>query len=189
MIRAVIFDCFGVLITDALQVVRDEIGRTNPEGADEISDIVQAVNRGMIEPGESNDRIAAILGVSVTEYRGRLAEGEVKDERLMTYIQELKRDYKTAMLSNIPGASLRRRFSPEELRGCFDVVVASGDIGFAKPEAEAYEYVADQLGVRLDECIFTDDRELFCEAARAVGMRAIEYRSFTQFRRDLEGVL
>ena len=51
----------------------------------------------------------------------------------------------------------------------------------AKPELEAYEYVADKLGVRLDECVFTDDRELFCEAARACGMQAKRGRGRGKF--------
>ncbi len=71
----------------------------------------------------------------------------------------------------------------------FDTVVVSGEIGYAKPEPEAYEITADRLGVRLDACVFTDDREHFCEAARAVGMQAIHYQNVDQFRQDLEGVL
>jgi FMN phosphatase YigB (HAD superfamily) len=43
--------------------------------------------------------------------------------------------------------------------------------------------------VRLEECVFTDDREDYCEGARAVGMQAILYKNFTQFRADLEKLL
>ena len=31
MIQAIIFDCFGVLITDALKAIRDELYRRDPE--------------------------------------------------------------------------------------------------------------------------------------------------------------
>jgi HAD superfamily hydrolase (TIGR01509 family) len=67
--------------------------------------------------------------------------------------------------------------------------VSSGEIGYAKPEPEAYEIVAQRLGVRLDECVFTDDRADFCEAARAVGMQAIEFTGLEQFRHALEPLL
>ena len=61
--------------------------------------------------------------------------------------------------------------------------------GYMKPDAEIYEYTANQLGVRFDECLFTDDREEYCEAARAVGMQAIHYQSFNLFKAELEKIL
>lgn len=189
MIRAIIFDCFGVIITDALQALREDFAQNNPDGARAIKDIVAANNRGFIEPGESNERIAAILGMSTGEFRKQIANGEAKNDKLLSYILNLRSNYKTAMLSNIAGSSLARRFPNDELATYFDVVVASGDIGFAKPEPEAYEIVADRLGVRCDECIFIDDRELFCAGATSVGMRAITYTNFAQFTYDLQQVL
>lgn len=189
MIKAIIFDCFGVVLTDALQLIREELAQIDPDAARVVTDIIAANNRGIISPGESNERIAAILGVTVPEFRGRVADGEVKDDKLLSYIKVLRPQYKTGMLSNIAGSSLARRFPNDELADYFDVVVASGDIGFAKPEPEAYEITAERLGVRLDECVFTDDREVFCEAATSVGMHAIPYTNFAQFKHDLEALL
>lgn len=189
MIRAIIFDCFGVIITDALQAVREDFARSNPDGARAIKDIVAANNRGFIEPGESNERIAAILGMSTGDFRKRIANGEAKNDKLLSYILNLRSSYKTAMLSNIAGGSLTRRFPKNELARYFDVVVASGDIGFAKPEPEAYQIIADRLGVRCDECVFIDDRELFCAGATSVGMHAITYTNFAQCTHDLQQIL
>ncbi len=189
MIRAIIFDCFGVLITDALQAIRDKAGARDAAAVREISDIVAANSRGLIEPTESNERIAAILGITSSELRAMVAAGEAKNRVLMTYIQTLRSQYKTAMLSNIAGSSLRKRFEPDELEQHFDVVVASGDIGYAKPEPEAYQWVADSLGVRCDECVFIDDRTLFCDGAISVGMQTILYTNFAQFKRELAKAL
>lgn len=189
MIRAIIFDCFGVLITDALQAIRDKAGARDAAAVREISDIVAANNRGLIEPTESNERIAAILGITSAELRAMVAAGEVKNLELMAYVQTLRTQYKTAMLSNIAGSSLHKRFNAGELDEHFDVVVASGDIGYAKPEPEAYQTAADLLGVRCDECVFIDDRTLFCDGATAVGMHSILYTNFTQLKRELAQVL
>ncbi len=189
MIRAVIFDCFGVLITDALQAIRDKAGARDATAVREISDVIAANNRGLIDPSESNERIATILGMTSKELRALVAAGEAKNEELMAYVQALRSTYKTAMLSNIAGSSLRRRFDEAELDTHFDVVVASSDIGFAKPEPEAYQTVADRLGVRCDECVFIDDRTLFCDGATAVGMQAILYTNFAQFRSELDKLL
>lgn len=189
MIRAVIFDCFGVLVTDALQAICDEVRARDPAAADQIRGIVQLANRGIADPETSSRQVAAILGTTYEGYRQQISEGEIKNAQLLTYVGELRRTYKTALLSNIGKGSLLRRFTEDELAQYFDTVVASGEVGFAKPEPEIYEIAADRLGVRFDECVFTDDREEFCEAARAVGMQAILYENFSQFRPALEALL
>lgn len=189
MIRAIIFDCFGVIITDALQAVREDLALSNPEGAEAIKNIIAANNRGFMQPGESNERIATILGISVGDFRRQISVGETRNEKLLTYILSMRTQYKTAMLSNIAGSSLVRRFPNNELSEYFDVVIASGDIGFAKPEPQAYEIVADRLNLRCDECIFIDDRGIFCEGATSVGMHAIVYTNFAQCKRDLKELL
>lgn len=189
MIRAIIFDCFGVIVTDALEALTHEIGRDDPDTARQITDIVIATNRALLSAQEGSEQIAALLGITYDEYRKRIADGEVKDQRLLNYIAGLRKGYKTAMLSNISGGGLYRRFTEDELAMYFDFVVASGDIGFAKPEAQAYEYTADGLGVRLDECVFLDDREEYCEAARGLGMQAIVYEGFEQAKTELERLL
>ncbi len=189
MIKAIIFDCFGVLLTDAMQLLRAEVQDDDPAMAREISEIISANNHGLMQPAESNRRIAELLGVSIEELRSRVAGSEVRDKHLFDYIEKLRANYKTALLSNIAGSSLGRRFPDGELNRYFDAIVASGDIGYAKPEPEAYEITAERLGVRLDECVFTDDRELFCEGASSVGMRAILYTDFAQFAHELEALL
>jgi HAD superfamily hydrolase (TIGR01509 family) len=189
MIKAIIFDCFGVIVTDALEVLAVEARAKDQAVGRELSDTVGLHARGLISQDESNTRISDLLGLTVDEMRQKIIEGEVKDLQLLDYIKSLRNTYKTAMLSNIGASGLQRRFETQELADHFDIVVASGQIGYAKPEAQAYEITAEQLGVRLEECIFTDDREVYCQGARAVGMQAIQYESFGQFKRELEGML
>lgn len=45
--------------------------------------------------------------------------------------------------------------------------------GLRKPDRAAYVNVLNELGVSSKRCIFIDDRESNCEAARNVGIRAI----------------
>jgi putative hydrolase of the HAD superfamily len=114
---------------------------------------------------------------------------EVRDEKLLTYIKSLRGEYKIGLLSNIGVSSLEKRFSQAELEEYFDAVIVSGEVGYAKPEREIYEITADRLGVDLSECLFTDDRPDYCDAARACGMQAIPYESFVQFQSDLSALL
>ena len=189
MTRAIIFDCFGVVISDVLEVICARLRAKDPAAADEVRGLVHASNRGIITPRESGEHIARILGVSYEQYRQQIAEGETKDVELLRYIKELRQTYKTALLSNIGVDSLERRFEPGELEHYFDVVVASGEIGYAKPELQAYVITAQRLGVAPEECVFVDDRSPYCEAARAASMQAILYQDLAQFRSELKTLL
>jgi len=189
VIKAIVFDCFGVIITDALAVILEELRSKNPGKAQDLVDLLNAASRGLISSEESTEQASELLGMKQEDYRQLIMDGEVKDERLLNYIRTLRKNYKTAILSNISNGGLHRRFTKKELDTYFDFVVASGDIGFGKPEAQAYEYTADGLGVRLTECVFLDDREEYCFAAQGVGMQAIQYQNFEQAKDELEKLL
>jgi HAD superfamily hydrolase (TIGR01509 family) len=189
MIRAIVFDCFGVVISDALEVLTGRLRETDPEAARRVSDLVRQSNQGLADPTESSRQVAAVLGLTYEEYRAQIAAGEIKNTELIAYIRELRQSYKTALLSNIGAGSLKRRFTDAELTELFDVVVASGDIGFTKPAKEAYLITAERLEVPPAECVFVDDRSPYCEGARGVGMQTICYQDFTQFRTELATIL
>ncbi len=185
-VRAIIFDCFGVLRPDMLELNYRKFGGDPQKDAQFIHDTMLASNRGVIP--NSRSVYAERLGISADEWAAAF-DGQQTDQELFDYILTLKQSYKIGLLSNASKGQMQELFSETELKGHFDAVVVSGDIGYAKPEAQAYEIVADRLGVRLDECIFTDDREEYIEGARAVGMQAILYKNFAQFRRELGSLL
>lgn len=185
MVQAIIFDCFGVIITDALQAIRDQ----HPDKTDDIADIIKQANRGYMSSHDASTQVAELLGMPYETYRAMLAEGEVKNQELLAYIKQLRKQYKIGMLSNIGRESLWRRFTDEELTEHFDEVVPSGEIGHAKPEPEAYKITAERLGVNPEACVFVDDREPFTNAAESVGMQGIVYTDLRTFKKDLETLL
>ena len=189
MIKAVIFDCFGVLITDALSNICNTMLADAPDKAQQVRELVRSANHGLVTPSEFDSLMSDILGITQEEYVHQRSAGEVKNEQLLAYILELRPKYKTAILSNITTGGLARRFSDEDLTKYFDAWVASAEVGVTKPEAGAYEYVARQLGVRTSECIFVDDIEAFCRAAEATGMKVVCYQDFTQMKGEVEALL
>jgi FMN hydrolase / 5-amino-6-(5-phospho-D-ribitylamino)uracil phosphatase len=48
-------------------------------------------------------------------------------------------------------------------------------LGLRKPDAAIFARVGPALGVLPSECLFIDDRAKNCEAARAVGLRALQF--------------
>ncbi len=60
--------------------------------------------------------------------------------------------------------------------------------GVRKPDPEAYLGAARKLGVSPADCLFVDDREANCEAARETGMPAIRFEDADQIRERLTGL-
>ena len=59
----------------------------------------------------------------------------------------------------------------------FETVVDSGFVGLRKPDPEIYELTLERLGgVPADQCLFVDDVDVNCAAARELGMSAVHYQ-------------
>lgn len=188
LIKAIIFDCFGVVISDSLESAYRNLGGNFDKDLEKIDEIRWKSDKGLIP--RSAPFFAEMLGVSESTWLDEVASGRSINQSLLDFIQnELKKDFKIAMLSNVGKNRLPVVFGEGFLEQYFDSVVASGDIGFAKPEARAYEIAADTLGVRLDECIFIDDRIEYIEGAEHVGMQTILYENFYRFKQELEAIL
>ena len=67
----------------------------------------------------------------------------------------------------------------------FDVRVWSYQLGVAKPDAAIYRHTLAELGVEPEETLFIDDKRVNVEAARALGIQAIEFSSVERLRADL----
>ncbi len=187
MIKAIIFDCFGVVRTDSFDDVYKSMGGDPDKDRDFIRRTLQESNSGRI--ASSRPIIAAHLGITESQWAEAMNRHGSIDKRLLRYIQELGKSYKIAMLSNIGKRGLQRFFEPGFLEKYFEQIIVSGEIGFAKPEARAYEITADKLGVRIDECIFIDDRQEYVEGAWFVGMKGVLYKSLEKCKAELKLIL
>ena len=100
-------------------------------------------------------------------------DGNGANDELFAYIQnDLKPHYKIGLLSNVGSNILSDLFSEDQI-ALFDEKVLSYEIGTVKPDPRAYEIAATRLGALVEECIFVDDLERFCTAAKDVGMTAV----------------
>ena len=67
-----------------------------------------------------------------------------------------------------------------------DEVVNSARVGLAKPDPRIYRLAADLAGVRPERCLFVDDTEENVEAASALGMQAVHFRTPADLERALQ---
>jgi len=92
---------------------------------------------------------------------------------------------RTAILSNMGDSvleSIKREF---QWIDNFDVLVWSYQLHLAKPDPEIYLYTLQQLGTRPDEALFLDDKQVNVDAARELGIQAIQFSTVECLRRDL----
>jgi len=93
---------------------------------------------------------------------------------------------KTALLSNMPTDLMTHVLANFPWMQHFTFKTFSAEVRLIKPDPAIYEQTLDGLGVAASEALFVDDRENNIQAARALGMHAIQFQSVGQLRRDLQ---
>lgn len=185
-IKAVIFDCFGVLAIDAGEMYVAKF----PQHARELSDLGAACNRGYIDQDEYVRSVGELTGDSVERVRALLRQEHAVNEPLIEYTNaNLKPKYRIGMLSNIGRGWINEVFEKQLLESMFDAIVLSGEEGIAKPDAEIYALAARRLGVEPHQCVMVDDREVNLFGAETAGMQTVLYGSYEQATKDLERVI
>ncbi len=186
MIKAIIFDCFGVVYLDHFEKMYEHFGGDLEKDAEFIEQFFFDVSKGKKEWFEG---LREKLDVTKAQWNDARDEITGFNTELLEYIVELRKTYKVVMLSNIGAEGLSTFLDYSVLEAHFDHIVESAKIGFAKPEARAYEITAEIAIARLDECVFIDDRMPYVEGAQHVGMKAILYTDFESFKLELESLL
>ncbi len=108
---------------------------------------------------------------------------------LVELIRAQRPAYKTAILTNTPSgirALLTERFHLERE---VDTIIISAEEHVRKPQPAIYALAADRLEVPLQETLFLDDEPVYVEAARALGMRAIQFKDNAQAIPEIERLL
>jgi putative hydrolase of the HAD superfamily len=186
MIRAVIFDCFGVLVGKGFDETYRSVGGDPDVDREFVSALLARSNHGLISQDDFHAQITDQLKIAPEDWDTAVIKSERPDQVLIAYIKQLHEHFKTAILSNANRGVVQSRIGVDCLDSCFDAVIVSAEVGRVKPEREIYEFAAKSLAVELDECIFIDDLEGFVNAANDVGMHAILFKNVDQAKADIE---
>ena len=142
--------------------------RLSREGVIDRLEFRAAMHRALIPIAGDAEQAEAALAALET----RLASLPHIDGEMRAVVERLRagKRVKLGMLSNAD------RGWTERLRvrggGLFDDVVASGDVGVAKPDPAIFRLAAKRLGVDPDACLMIDDQAQHVDGARAAGLRA-----------------
>jgi len=188
MIKAVIFDCFGVLVDP---IFESFWGKVNEKIQQKIRDIDELADRGEIPDVAREKVVAQLLDESGLDGRQEIDDAYFSSKRrqdLLDFIKSSRTQFKTGLLSNVAD-NIDRIFTPAERAALFDDEVLSYQIHLTKPNPKIYRLAAQRLNIAPRECVFVDDKERNIAAAEAVGMCGILYKNFADFREKLNTIL
>jgi len=142
----------------------------------------------------------ARIGEALSEDLGRPVEMERFSEvyfaqlesnpAMIDYLRSLKaRGVRLAMLTNNVAEWEPRWRAMLPVDEIFELVVDSAFVGMRKPEPEIYELTLERLGLTAPDCVFVDDIDVNCDAARALGMTAVHFAASDQAIAEIEAAL
>jgi epoxide hydrolase-like predicted phosphatase len=113
------------------------------------------------------------------------------NQRMVELMRNIKRrGYRMALLTNNvrEWEPLWRSLLPVD--EIFELIVDSAFVGRRKPEREIYELTLERLGgTPAEECLFVDDAEINCDAARDLGMTVVHFQDNDQAIPEIEAAL
>ena len=186
-IKAIIFDCFGVLTEDVWTAFCRDL--ENPEAARRAHELNHQHNRGFLSQDEFIEQVSEVTGKPYGEIETTLKEGLAKNTALLSLIAQLKKDFRIGLLSNIATDWITREFLTIEEQNLFDTMVLSYEVGMTKPDPRIYVLTCERLRVAPKEALLVDDQPFYVEAARAEGLSGIVYEDVHSFRSQLNELL
>ncbi|MEO6760958.1 MAG: HAD-IA family hydrolase [Candidatus Saccharimonadales bacterium] len=185
MIKAVIFDCFGVLVEPSLEPFCDIYFPDDAKKRQRVKDLDKEASSGHISYGEFTTELARLAGISNNK-AAEFLNNNPPNIALLDYIKaDLKPHYKIGFLSNASDDWMNDLFTPEQ-QLLFDDVVLSFKYGIVKPDTAIFELAAKRLGVEPADCLFVDDVEVYCQGSKAAGMQALIFHDFNSFREQFQ---
>jgi putative hydrolase of the HAD superfamily len=197
-IEVVISDFGGVLTTPLIETfaaLQEEDGIDSEAMGGALRRIAERNGRHPLYELEcgrmTEDDFLAELGAQLREDLGRDIEMHSFAERyfghldandaMIAFLRELRgRDYRLAILTNNVREWEPRWRGMLPVDELFELVVDSAFVGLRKPDPAIYRLTCDRLGVAPERCLFVDDVEPNCAAARELGMTAVLFRSSEQ---------
>ena len=202
-VRAVICDFGGVLTSPLIDSIRawtehmgltvEGVGQAMASVGDRIGEHpLFRLEKGELTEAEFTRLLETELGMSFDGYPDRYLDHLEPNPPMIDYVAKLRdRGLRTALLTNNvrEWEPIWRSMLPVD--DLFEVVVDSAFVGMRKPDPAIYELTLERLDgeLKAEECVFVDDTEPNCVAARDLGMHAVLFHHADQAIADVERIL
>lgn len=181
MIKAIIFDYYGVLQQDEYVTWLNDhnIARTS-----ELDNLARAYDHREITRDEHDQRLRNIVGFPVTYSDIYKATPPSASNDMIELVRKLHANYALGLLSNA-AADLRPHLEKLHILDLFDEILISSELGIAKPQAGIYQLMLTSLQVAPHEAIYIDDNPAYVNAAHSLGIESIVFTSKKEILQEL----
>lgn len=195
MIKNIIFDVGKVLVDVCWDEIMQELGfegeiLTRVSNATVRSDTWSEYDRGKWSDEEILD--AFIANAPELEREIRLfMEHEPETIREFPYAKDWVKSFKDKgyrcyILSNYPRITYENTCQERGFEEFVDGAIYSYQVHMIKPEPMIYQTLLERYGLCPEECVFIDDKLANVEAARKLGIHAIQFKTKEYTERELE---
>jgi len=194
MYKAIIFDLGRVLVDFDFERGFQALERFCPYDAAEIrrriaaTDLVERFETGLIEPPDFVAQLSGILGLDI-DYAGfcKLWSSIFTDPLIPEAMLEgLAARYRLVLLSNTNVIHFEMIRENYPMLRHFHERILSYEVHAMKPRCEIFQAALERCGCRPEECFYTDDIAAYVEAARRLGVDAVQFESLAQLERELK---
>ena len=198
-IKVILCDLGKVLVDFNHQIAAERISHFCVKSPQEIfklffdSSATNSFESGKISPLEFYNQVKEMLDLklsydSFVPIWNDMFFLSAKNRAVFGLVNNLRVNYKTAMLSNINILHYEYLKKNFPVFGVFDKVFLSFQLGSIKPDKKIYNLVIQDLGVSPQEIFYIDDRPELIESARSLGLASFVFADMPQLKRDLASV-
>lgn len=191
MIKAIIFDFFGVICPDLYWGwLRKQIPNLENQ-RDYFQKLSDQFDLGKLSTTQLIKILSDKTSVEENKVIPFIEQSVQIDTEVAELIKSLKRNYKIGLLSNSNSEFIEGILKEHDLNDLFDSVVISQKVGFIKPQKEIFEIALKELNVASSEVLFVDDRESNTSAGEKLGIKGLVYKDAVGLREELkrQGIL
>jgi putative hydrolase of the HAD superfamily len=193
MHQAVIFDLGKVLIDFDFERGYRALEGLCPHRAPEIrrrlagSGLVERFETGLIEPRDFVTQLSTVLDLRMEYDHFRRVWSCIFTEPLIpeSMLVNLAARYRLVLLSNTNAIHFEMLRERLDFLRHFHHLVLSYKVKAMKPRPEIYRAAIAAAGCRPEECFYTDDIARYVEAARRLGIDAVQFESAGQLQREM----
>lgn len=189
MIKAVVFDFYGVICADSFYSWVDKHYLPNDPLRPYFAEVCEQSDTGKLTEAQFFQEISQLSGLTPAELRGELGGELIIHQDVVRIIDRLKhRKIKIGVLSNSP-TTLHKIIAGSGLVGYFDQILTSAETKYIKPEPAFFKLMLGRLQVEPAEAVFVDDHAKNVLGAEATGMTGVIYTNAKSLERQLAELL
>ncbi|MCX7798689.1 MAG: HAD family phosphatase [Melioribacter sp.] len=191
----IVFDLGNVLIPfdysrviDKLNSINDGLGNKFSKLYMENYEYHRNFEKGLINKTDFLNTMLNWLEhkISVEEFCKIYSDIFTLNEKVISLIPSLKKNYKVFLLSNTNEIHEQYGYSHYDFLRYFDKIFLSHKIGAVKPEEKVYRVVESHSQKPSSEHLFIDDVIEYVEGAKKCGWDGIQFKSYEQLLTELK---